>query len=141
MEPRISLITLGVADLRRSREFYERLGWKRAMKSADGIVFFQAGGMALALYPRGRLAADAAVSADGYGFAGITLAFNTRRREEVDTVLAEAEAAGAKVLKPAREASWGGYSGYFADPDGFPWEVAWNPGFEIAADGSLRLPD
>ena len=141
MEQRISLITLGVADLRRSREFYERLGWKRAMKSADGIVFFQAGGMALALYPRGGLAADATVSADGYGFPGITLAFNTRRREEVDTVLAEAEAAGAKVLKPAREASWGGYSGYFADPDGFPWEVTWNPGFEIAADGSLRLPD
>ena len=141
MEQRISLITLGVADLRRSREFYERLGWKRSMKSADGIVFFQVGRMALALYPRGRLAADATVSADGYGFPGITLAFNTRRREEVDTVLAEAEAAGAKVLKPAREASWGGYSGYFADPDGFPWEVAWNPGFQIAADGSLRLPE
>src|SRR5271170_4302956 len=134
MEPRISLITLGVADLRRSREFYERLGWKRAMKSADGIIFFQAGGIALALYPRGRLAADATVSADGHGFPGITLAFNTRRREEVDTVLAEAEAAGAIVLKPARAASWGGYSGYFADPDGFPWEVAWNPSFQISAD-------
>src|SRR5271170_3717102 len=141
MEPRISLITLGVADLQRSREFYERLGWKRAMRAAEGIVFFQAGGMVLALYPRRGLAADAAVSPDGAGFRGIALAYNTRSREEVDAVLAEAEAAGATVLRSARAASWGGYSGYFADPDGFPWEVAWNPGFPIAADKSLRLPD
>jgi uncharacterized glyoxalase superfamily protein PhnB len=97
--------------------------------------------MALALYPRTRLAADAAVSPDGAGFPAIALAYNTRRREEVDAVLAEAEAAGATMLRNAHEASWGGYSGYFADPDGFPWEVAWNPGFEITADGSLHLPD
>jgi catechol 2,3-dioxygenase-like lactoylglutathione lyase family enzyme len=141
MEQRISLVTLGVADLQRSRQFYERLGWKRAMRAAEGIVFFQAGGMALALYPRRRLAADAAVSLDSAGFPGMALAYNARSREEVDAVLAEAEAAGATVLKNAREAFWGGYSGYFADPDGFPWEVAWNPGFQIAADGSLRLPD
>jgi uncharacterized protein len=141
MEQRVSLITLGVVDLQRSREFYERLGWKRAVRAAEGIVFFQTGGMALALYPRTSLAADAAVSPDGAGFPAIALAYNTRRREEVDAVLAEAEAAGATMLRNAREASWGGYSGYFADPDGFPWEVAWNPDFEIDAEGSLRLPD
>jgi len=141
MEQRISLVTLGVADLQRSREFYQRLGWKPAMKPVEGIVFFQAGGMALALYPRSRLAADAAVSAEGHGFSGIALAYNTRRRVEVDETLAEAEAAGATILKKPRDAAWGGYSGYFADPDGIPWEVAWNPGFEIAADGSVRLPD
>src|SRR5271154_4355457 len=116
MEPRISLITLGVVDLQRSREFYERLGWRRSVRAAEGIVFFQAGGMALALYPLRRLAADAAVSPDSAGFPGMALAYNARCREEVDAVLAEAEAAGATVLKNAREAFWGGYSGYFADP-------------------------
>ncbi|MGH6836226.1 MAG: VOC family protein [Methylocella sp.] len=141
MEQRISLVTLGVADLKLSREFYERLGWKRAMKGEEGVVFFQAGGMALALYPRTALAADAAVSPDGSGFRGIALAYNTRSREEVDFVLAEATAAGATVLKKAQDAFWGGYSGYFADLDGFAWEVAWNPGFSMAADGSIHLPD
>jgi uncharacterized protein len=140
MEQRISLVTLGVADLARSRAFYERLGWTRAMRGAEGIAFFQAGGMALALYPRGELAADASVAAEGGGFRGVTLAYNARSRAEVDAVMAEAEAAGATITKPAREAVWGGYSGYFADPDGFLWEVAWNPGFAIAADGSIRLP-
>jgi hypothetical protein len=140
MEQRVSLITLGVADLERSRAFYERLGWRRAEVKSDGIVFFQVGGMALALYPRGELAKDAKVDPQGHGFGGIALAFNTRTREEVDVVLREAEVAGARLLKRAEEAFWGGYSGYFADPDGFPWEVAWNPFFEIAADGSIRLP-
>jgi uncharacterized glyoxalase superfamily protein PhnB len=92
--------------------------------SSEGIVFFQAGAMALALYPRAELAKDANVAAEGHGFPGITLAFNTRKREEVDTTLAEAETSGATILKPAQEAFWGGYSGYFADPDGFLWEVA-----------------
>jgi catechol 2,3-dioxygenase-like lactoylglutathione lyase family enzyme len=141
MEQRVSIITLGVADLERSRAFYERLGWRRSMSSTDGIVFFQAGGMALALYPRHELAKDANVAADGRGFGGITLAYNTRTRAEVDSVLNEAAAAGAKIIKPAEEAFWGGYSGYFSDPDGFLWEVAWNPGFAIAEDGSIRLPD
>lgn len=140
MEQRISLVTLGVADLERSRAFYERLGWKPSGASSEGVVFFQAGGMALALYPRTDLAKDARVPADGEGFAGFSLAYNTRSRENVNAVLAEAKAAGAKILKPAEEAFWGGYSGYFADPDGFAWEVAWNPGFAIAEDGSLRLP-
>jgi predicted lactoylglutathione lyase len=141
MEQRVSLITLGVADLQRSREFYEHLGWRRSMIQAEGIVFFQAGGMALALYPRDELAKDANISSDGRGFSGVALAYNTRHREEVDTVLAEAKAAGGKLLKPAQEAFWGGYSGYFSDLDGFLWEVAWNPSFQIAEDESIRIPD
>jgi hypothetical protein len=134
-------VTLGVANLERSREFYEQLGWRRSMAKAEGIVFFQAGGMALALYPRWELAKDANIVEEGRGFGGITLAYNARSREEVDAVLNEAAAAGAKILKPAQDAFWGGYSGYFSDPDGFPWEIAWNPSFAIAADGSIRLPD
>ncbi len=141
MEPRISLITLGVTDLARARAFYERLGWQRAVREAEGVVFFRAGGMALALYPAAELAADAGVPAEGSGFPRFALAHNTRSRAEVDAVLAEAVAAGARLLRPAREAFWGGYSGYFADPDGVAWEVAWNPGFPLAADGSLVLPD
>jgi hypothetical protein len=141
MEQRISLITLGVADLKRSSEFYERLGWQRSMREAEGVVFFQVGGMALALYPRNALAEDAKIAPEGYGFRGISLTYTTRKREEVDLVLAEAQAAGAKLLKPAEEAFWGGYSGYFSDPDGFPWEVAWNPSFLMSEDGSIRIPD
>jgi catechol 2,3-dioxygenase-like lactoylglutathione lyase family enzyme len=141
MEQRVSIITLGVADLERSRAFYERMGWRRSMAQTEGIVFFQAGGMALALYPRSELAKDANVATDGHGFGGITLAYNGRTRAEVDSVLNEAAASGAKIVKPAEEAFWGGYSGYFSDPDGFLWEVAWNPGFAIADDGSIRLPD
>jgi catechol 2,3-dioxygenase-like lactoylglutathione lyase family enzyme len=140
MEQRISIITLGVADLNRSREFYERLGWRRSMAETGGIVFFQAGGMALALYPREELAKDANVAPDGRGFIGVTLAYNARSRAQVDSVLAEAKAAGANIIKPAQEAFWGGYSGYFADPDGFLWEVAWNPFFPIAEDGSIQIP-
>jgi uncharacterized protein len=141
MEQRLSLITLGVTDLARSREFYERLGWRRSMAKSEGVVFFQAVGIAVALYPRHEIAKDANISSEGRGFCGISLAYNARSREEVDAVLAEAETAGAKLLKPAQEAFWGGYSGYFADPDGFPWEVPWNPSFPIAQDGSIRLPE
>jgi uncharacterized protein len=141
MEQRLSLITLGVSDLDRSREFYERLGWRRSMAKSEGIVFFQAGGMALALYPRAELAKDAKLAPEGHGFNGITLAYNARTRAEVDAVLSEAKAAGAKIQKPAEDAFWGGYSGYFADPDGFLWEVAWNPYFPIAEDGSIQIPE
>lgn len=141
MEQRLSLITLGVADLDRSRQFYQRLGWVRSMARAEGIVFFQIGGMALALYPRQELAKDANVPFDGHGFSGVTLAYNTRSHGEVDAVLAEAQAAGAKIVKPAEEAFWGGYSGYFSDPDGFLWEIAWNPSFSISDDGSIHLPE
>jgi predicted lactoylglutathione lyase len=141
MEQRVSIITLGVTDLERSRHFYERIGWRRSMVKSQGIVFFQSGGMAVALYPREELAKDANVAPEGSGFQGVTLAYNARTRSEVDTVLVDAVAAGAKLLKPAQEAFWGGYSGYFSDPDGFLWEVAWNPSFPIAADGSIRLSD
>lgn len=141
MEQRVSIITLGVADLKRSREFYERLGWRRSMAKAEGIVFFQAGGMAVALFPRDELAKDANIAPEGSGFRGISLAYNTRNRAEVDTVLKNAEAAGARLLKPAQEAFWGGYSGYFSDPDGFPWEIAWNPSFKVAEDGSIQIPE
>jgi catechol 2,3-dioxygenase-like lactoylglutathione lyase family enzyme len=141
MEQRISIVTLGVADLQRSIAFYERFSWRRSMLQAEGVAFFQAGSMAFALYPRLALAKDANISADGHGFSGISLAYNARNRDEVESVLAEAVAAGAKLLKPAQEAFWGGYSGYFADPDGFLWEVAWNPSFKIAADGSIQIPD
>jgi predicted lactoylglutathione lyase len=140
MEQRVSLITLGVGDLHHSRQFYERLGWKSVNAKADGIVFFQVGGMGLALYPRIALAKDANVSPERHGFSGITLAYNARTRDEVDTVLAQAVTAGAKLLKHAQETFWEGYDGYFADPDGFLWEVVWNPFFPIAEDGSIRIP-
>jgi catechol 2,3-dioxygenase-like lactoylglutathione lyase family enzyme len=138
VDQRVSLITLGVADLALARRFYERLGWRRGNAEA-AVVFFQAGGSVLALWSRQALAEDAGVSDSG-GFGGIALAYNARSRAEVDAVLAEAVAAGARLLKAAADTFWGGYSGYFADPDGHPWEVAWNPAWAIAADGSVRLP-
>ena len=139
MEQRLSLVTLGVADLERARRFYEDgLGWRRGNDHPE-VVFYQLGGMVLALFSREALAADARIPAEGSGFGGITLAYNARTRAEVDAVLAQAEAAGAKILKPAEDAFWGGYSGYFADPDGHPWEVAWNPEWTLADDGSVRL--
>ncbi len=141
MEQRISIVTLGVADLERSRKFYERLGWRASRASSEGIAFFQTGGMILALYPRAELAKDAGTAAEGQGFPGFSISYNARKRTEVDAGLTEAEAAGAKILKPAQEAFWGGYSGYFADPDGFAWEVAWNPSFPIAEDGAIHLPE
>ncbi len=145
MDQRISIITLGVADLARSRAFYKRLGWRPSSAGNDAIAFFQAGGMILALYSRADLAKDADVNDDPSGanpaFAGFTLSLNARSRSEVDRVLAEAKSAGATILKPAQEAFWGGYSGYFADPDRFAWEVAWNPSFSIAEDGSIQLPE
>ena len=140
MEQRLSLVTLGVADLERARRFYEEgLGWRRANRHPE-VVFFQAGGMVLALWAGAALAADARLPDGGSGFGGIALAYCTRKREEVDAVLAEAEAAGARILKPAQDTFWGGYSGYFADPDGHLWEVAWNPEWPLAEDGSVRLP-
>lgn len=142
MEPYISLITLGVADLERSLRFYrDGLHWPVSGASGGDIAFFRTGGVALALYPRALLATDAHIAAGGSGFGGITLAHNVPSKEAVDRVLAEAVAAGATLLKPAEQAEWGGYSGYFADPDGYPWEVAWNPGFPLSADGRVTLPE
>ncbi len=142
MEPRISLITLGVADLSRALRFYrDGLGWPLSRASVGDIAFFQAGGVILALYPRTLLAADARQPDEGHGFGGITLAHNVRQKADVDRVLTDAVTAGGHLLKPAEEADWGGYSGYFADPDGHPWEVAWNPFFSFNPDGSLYLPE
>ena len=140
MEQRISLITLGVADVGRARTFYERLGWRG--QEAEETVFFQAGGMALILWGRAKLAGDSGVTDHGPGgFDGVVLAHNVRSRAEVDTVLADATRAGAEISQSARETFYGGYAGCFRDPDGHVWEVAWNPGFTLAPDGSIVLPD
>jgi predicted lactoylglutathione lyase len=141
MEQRLSLITLSVKDLARSTAFFEALGWKRSMKAAEGVVFFQCGGIAFGLFPLAELAKDAKVPAADGGSTAMSIAHNARTRDEVDALLAEAGAAGAEIVKPAEEVFWGGYSGYFRDLDGHLWEVAWNPGFEIAEDGSIALPD
>ena len=143
MEQRLSLVTLGVADLARSRRFYEEgLGWRASGASTDEVAFFQLGGIALALWGREALAEDARLPdpGPGGGFGGVALAHNVRTREEVDAVLARARAAGGRVLRPGEDASWGGYTGYFADPDGHLWEVAWNPHFALREDGALQLP-
>ena len=141
MEQRLSLVTLGVADLEKSRTFYEALGWRRSVRKAEGVAFFHLGGVVLSLWGREDLAKDAGMPAEGSGFRAVALAHNTRSREEVDAVLAEAVAAGGQLIKPAKEAFWGGYLGYFADPDGHLWEVAWNPGFPLDDDGFLQLPE
>ncbi len=131
MEPRISIITLGVEDLERSVRFYrDGLGLPRRDGPSD-IAFFTTAGTWLALFSRESLAKDAEVTPNGSGFRGFTLAHNVRTKEEVDALLERATAAGARLVKPAQTASWGGYSGYFSDPDGFLWEVAWNPDFPI----------
>ena len=140
MEQRVSLITLGVSDLARSREFYEALGWRG--QEVEETVFFQAGAMAVVLWDRDKLAADAGLpSAAAAGFAGITLAQNLRSEGEVDDVLSVVRAAGGAITRPAAATFYGGYAGYFTDPDGHAWEVAYNPGFTLGADGALTLPD
>jgi catechol 2,3-dioxygenase-like lactoylglutathione lyase family enzyme len=138
MEQRLSLITLGVADLPRARAFYEALGWTSGAQPEDDIVFFQAGGMIVALWGRGQLAEDSVVGDNG-GWGGITLAHIVRSPAEVDAVLAEAEAAGATIARSGAETFWGGYSGVFIDPDGHPWEVAHNPHWTLHDDGSISL--
>ena len=138
MEQRISLITLGVDDLPRARRFYEEgLGWE-AKDAPEGVVFYQLPGVALALFGRRDLAEDARHPVDGQ-FSGITIAINERTEADVDMVLTQAAAAGATILKPAEKVFWGGYSGYFADPDGHVWEVAMNPFWTINDDGTLTL--
>lgn len=140
MEQRVSMVTLGVTDLERSRRFYEDgLGWKRANKD-EGVVFFQLPGAVLGLWSRESLAEDAGFSQPGSGFGGIALAQNVRSREAVDALLAEAEAAGGRIAKPAADTFWGGYSGYFTYPDGHPWEVAFNPFWSLDAEGRVSLP-
>ncbi|MEU4570680.1 VOC family protein [Micromonospora sp. NPDC023956] len=140
MEQRISLITLGVTDLARARAFYERLGWRG--QEVEETVFFQAGDLAVVLWSRSKVAEDVGITdRDDNGFGGIALAHNVRTSDEVDQVLAEAADAGATITRPARRTFYGGYAGCFADPDGHVWEIAHNPGFTLAPDGSLTLPD
>lgn len=141
MDQRLSLVTLGVADMAVSRAFYEALGWRASAQSNDEVTFFQAGGMILGLYGRAALAEDAEMDDSKPGFSGIALAYNGRDKAEVDAVLDDAVAAGGTLIKAAVDVFWGGYSGYFADPDGHLWEVAWNPFFPIAQDGAILLPD
>jgi catechol 2,3-dioxygenase-like lactoylglutathione lyase family enzyme len=138
MEQRLSLVTLGVADVARARAFYEQLGWKRTGDDAD-VAFFQCGGTVVALWGRSRLTEDSAVEDSG-GWGGVTLAHNVRSPAEVDAVLAEAKAAGGRIGREGAETFWGGYSGVFLDLDGHPWEVAHNPFWTIGDDGLVHLP-
>lgn len=138
MEQRLSLVTLGVADLSRARAFYEALGWRTGAQPGDDVVFFQAGGMIVALWDRAKLAQDSGVE-DAGGWGGVTLAHNVRSPEEVDRVIAEAEAAGARIPRAGAPTFWGGYSGMFVDPDGHAWEVAHNPHWALRPDGSVDL--
>jgi uncharacterized protein len=139
MDQRLTLITLGVSDLERARRFYEGLGWSTGAEEGDDVVFFQAGGMVVALWDRANLAEDSAVSDSG-GWGGVTLAYNTRTPDEVDSVIEEARAAGGTIGREPAETFWGGYSAVFIDPDGHPWEVAHNPRWTIEEDGSVTLP-
>jgi catechol 2,3-dioxygenase-like lactoylglutathione lyase family enzyme len=140
MEQRLSLVTLGVADVRRARAFYEELGWRG--QEVEETVFFQAGGMALVLWSRQKLAADAGVDDGPRGaFGGMMLAHNVRSPPEVDEVVAAAKAAGARVMRAPSGTFNGGYAGVFTDPDGHAWEIAYNPGLLLGQDGSLTLPD
>jgi uncharacterized protein len=138
MDQTVTCVTLGVTDLARARAFYEALGWKSDSVPEDGVVFFQAGGMVLALWGRDDLAKDSGV-VDGGGWGGVTLAHNVRSPAEVDAVIAAARDAGATIPRTVGPTFWGGYTGIFVDPDGHPWEVAHNPGWSLTADGSVRL--
>ena len=145
MEPRLSIVTLGVADLERATAFYTRLGFERSLASSAQVTFLRAGGVIISLFGRSDLAQDAGVPAgtpgieSASGFSGIALAHNVRSDGEVDDVLAEAVAAGARLLKPGQRVFWGGYSGYFADPDGHLWEVAHNPFFPLDHQGAIQI--
>ena len=139
MEQRVSLVTLGVSDVPRARAFYEGLGWTTRAEPGDDVVFFQAGGMVVALWDRANLAEDSGVS-DGGGWGGVTFAYNVREPVEVDEVIEQARAAGGSIPREPGETFWGGYSGIFVDPDGHPWEVAHNPSWTIRDDGSVELP-
>ena len=144
MEPRVSLVTLGVSDLERAVAFYrDGLGWPKSSVGGDVVAFFETGGVVIALFPRASFALDAGVDIDDVesgGFSRLALAHNVAEKEGVDSVLAEAVEAGATILKEAQEIFFGRH-GFFADPDGFVWEVAWNPSFPMAADGSIELPE
>ena len=139
MEPRVSLVTLGVADLARAKAFYAALGWEG--QEVQETVFVQAGPLAVVLWSRAKLAEDSGIEDDGGSFGGMALAQNVRSRDEVDAIVAAAAGAGASVTRPPAETFYGGYAGVFRDPDGHVWEIAHNPGFTLAEDGALVLPD
>lgn len=141
MEPRVSIITLGVKDLDRSYQFYTQLGFSSSKNPEDGIIFFKTGGVCLALYPLEALAEDVSptMGVAAQGFSGVTLAHNTRSKQQVDEILAKAVTLGAKLEKPAQDVFWGGYSGYFSDPDGYLWEIAFGDCWEFNDDGSLVI--
>ena len=140
MRPRLTLVTLGVEDMVRARKFYETLGFQASSASNDNVTFFDAGGVVLGLFGRAALAKDATVTDSAPGFSGISLAHNVGSEAEVDATIAEAVAAGGRLVKTAHKVFWGGYSGYFADPDGHLWEVAHNPFFPLDAEGRVQLP-
>jgi len=140
MNQHLHLVTLGVRDLERSRKFYtETLGWEPASASNEDVVFIQAGGVVFGLYPREKLAEDALTSPEGSGFASVTMAYNARSEAEVDEIIRDLEAKGVKIAKQPQKVFWGGYSSYFVDPDGFHWEVAYNPFFPFDEKGNLKL--
>ncbi len=138
MDPRISVITLGVDDLERARSFYESLGWHSRCPSGSDVVFFQAGAMVFALWSRVSNAQDSGVEL-GNGYGGVTLAYNVSAPSEVDELIAQAREAGAAITREPGETFWGGYSGVFLDPDGYPWEIAHNPGWKLEPDGAVTL--
>lgn len=139
--PRLTLLTLGVKDIAASAAFYEALGFRRKARGSDGVAFFEAGGLILSLWSAEQLAEDAKVAPKGSGFRGVSLAWNCTSPADVDAALERAVTLGAKLLRPAQAVFWGGYTGYFADPDGHIWEVAYNPHFPMTDDGQLLLPD
>ena len=141
MNQHLHIITLGVRDFEKSKKFYaETLGWKIS-RPQEGIAFFQAGGVVLAIYPREKLAEDALVlpEAGRTGFSGIALAYNARGESEVDEIISDLKSKGVQIIKEPQKAFWGGYSSYFADPDDFRWEVAYNPFFPFDENGNLKL--
>ena len=138
MDQRISIVTLGVQDLARASRFYEELGWRG--QEVEETVFFQAGGQAVVLWDRGKLAVDAGLTDDGSSFGGIALAHNVRSRDEVDEMIDHAASAGATITRAPSDTFYGGYAGCFRDPDGHVWEVAFNPGFPLDEDGNLTVP-
>ena len=140
MEQRLSLISLGVDDLKRSRAFYDALGWQisNSGEEAENIVAYNLHSMTFCLYPREKLAEELQLSPEGSGFRAIAIAYNARTKEDVDAVLKEAEAAGGKIVKQAQDVFWGGYSGYFSDPDGHLWEVAYNPFSPLGPNGEFQ---
>lgn len=140
MQPRVSFVTLGVANIARARAFYDKLGFKASSASNPEVVFYNAGGVVLALWGRNALANDARIESAGSGFRGIALAHNVDSEAAADELLREVEAAGGRIVKPAEPTSWGGYAGYFADPDDHLWEVAHNPYMPLDAEGHVTLP-